>query len=946
MKTFVDHIKERAQSYNKKYERWEDKLQGRYIAEQMGVPIPKTYCILDSADEIDFNRLPPKYVIKVNHWAACYGVLAIQDGHDLVHKKDMTNDEIRAYIDEFMNRQFTKEKSQSLIRRKIIVEEFLYPEIKDEKLPTDYKCFVFGGKCHYIQVVRNRAKGKVVHDFMTPEWTKVTPPMVSDYFQHGTDIPPKPKCLADIVRRAELLGADFGEFIRVDIFATTKGAIFGEFTVQPASGDYFSEHGNRELTRLWDKYYAEKTATATKKSVDKKYRLCITTVVDGYYQFYIPLFVYCAKKAYPEYYVKVFYRGQLGSAIKDSLDDIERAGIDGWEVREEWMMDYPFQFKTSACLRYLLPPEEVKDFEYVHINDVDMLIMREETGILEFHENRMNELGWIYSNTRGTWEHPYIGHARRLPALPTFKREWYDVVEPVAKKYRALLKEGEIGLVNCYDEIMLCKLVEQSGLPLPENIKYEVNYHGLHLGMAKMRGKHDFTLENVWWDFYKNRSKDECLRQYAIISKDKMFQKFKKLACIKEVIAGEFNNLNKFMLKQGEDYYEPITLALNVMVGPNEATELDRCLKSVIMPGVFDEVIVGVNTNDPRVMDVAKRYATKIVTFVWENNFAKGRNIVMGATGSDYIMWVDADDEMDQGWAVECQSLKRRIAEKKNDIHVWFANYNTLIEDGVVMASNQVIRIFKNDEKYRWMFPIHERPQYRLDQKKHGLLGGFSVNHMPMKVPGANLSRNLWILRTEYEKYPNNLHLKFYLMRDLLESDRLEDGIKMLDQMIEAGEGSPVNLANACISVSLRHAYKQHAKFQYEINRDAIDVARKYATAAIQLCPDFAESWVIIGDIAEYEGETEAALSAFQTALTKKIGSFGIQRISFYREIPAQRLCLLYARLDNYEMFLSFAKIVLQYQPENKPLHELRRVAIKEMGEKYAPSAIHEPGQN
>ena len=936
MKTFVDRIKERARAYSEKYERWEDKVQGRYIAEQLGVPIPRTYAILDNAADIDFNRLPSKYVIKVNHWAACYGVLAIQENYDLVHKKAMTNEEIRAYIGKFMKKQFTMEKSQSLIRRKILIEEFLYPENSADKLPTDYKCFVFGGKCHYIQVVRNRANGKVVHDFMTPAWKKVRPPMVDDYFQHGKDMPLRPKCLPDIIKRAELLGADFGEFIRVDIFATTKGAIFGEFTVQPASGDYFSEYGNKQLTRLWDEYYPDKPVKKTKKKKRRKYKLCITTVVDGYYQLYIPMFIYCAKKSYPDYYVKVFFRGTLTPPVWDCLKDIEDAGIDGWEVKENWFTDYPYQLKTSACLRYLLPPEEVKDFEYVHINDADMLIMREKPSILEYHRKRIKKEGWLYSNTKGTWDHPFNGLARRLPALPTFTKKWYSKIEPIAKKYRKLLKAGEVGLINCYDEIMLFKLVEQSGQPLPEKYDYEVKYHGLHLGMAKMRGKHSFTREKVWWDFFEARTKNTFIPQYLKLLKDPVFSKFKTLACTKQEIAGEFNNLGVYISKTGKKIYEPATLALNIIVGPNESIELERCLKSTVVPGVYDEVVIGVNTNDAKVMDVAKKYATKIVTFVWENNYAKGRNIVMSETASDYIMWLDADDEMPRQWRKDSRVIKKKVSAEQHKIDIWFMNYNTVIQGGNVIASNHVIRIFRNDKKYAWQHPIHERPQYSLAQKKHGFIRNISVNHLPLKAPQAGLARNLWILRTEYDKYPNNMHLKYYLMRDLLAAGEISDGMALLDDMINKKQGNPVNIANACNQVALNLAYKKHAKYQYSINADNAEIAKKYAAISVQLSDAYAEPWVVIGDIAEYEGNTDIAISAFKTAMLKRVGSFGVQRISFYREIPALRLCLIYADQGNHELFLIFANIVLQYQPDNKPLKKLRNVALTEMRKKYA----------
>ena len=45
-------------------------------------------------------------------------------------------------------------------------------------------------------------------------------------------------------------------------------------------------------------------------------KLCVSTVVDQLYQHFIPLFIFCLKKAYPEYHIKIFTHGKLSREVK------------------------------------------------------------------------------------------------------------------------------------------------------------------------------------------------------------------------------------------------------------------------------------------------------------------------------------------------------------------------------------------------------------------------------------------------------------------------------------------------------------------------------------------------------------------------------------------------------------------------------------------------------
>ena len=60
-----------------------------------------------------------------------------------------------------------------------------------------------------------------------------------------------------------------------------------------------------------------------------------------------------------------------------------------------------------------------------------------------------------------------------------------------------------------------------------------------------------------------------------------------------------------------------MSLALNMIVGSNESYELNRCLESAVLPGIFDEIVIVVTTHDQEVEKVARKFTDKVFYFEW-----------------------------------------------------------------------------------------------------------------------------------------------------------------------------------------------------------------------------------------------------------------------------------------------------------------------------------------
>jgi hypothetical protein len=197
--TFKEYIvKKRKNVLSTKYALWEDKYRARKIVEGLNVQLPRLIAVSDTIDDIDFGSLPDQYVIKTNHWAASEGVFCMCNGINLItgRRTDVTS--IKQKIQELLKKTFTYEKSQSLIKRKVMVEELLRNEDGRYVALTDYKMFVFGGKTKYIQVIQNRNTGYSCI-FMTPDWRPASYRMTM--FKYPAETPTCPKSLDAMMQK-------------------------------------------------------------------------------------------------------------------------------------------------------------------------------------------------------------------------------------------------------------------------------------------------------------------------------------------------------------------------------------------------------------------------------------------------------------------------------------------------------------------------------------------------------------------------------------------------------------------------------------------------------------------------------------------------------------------------------------------------------------------------
>ena len=230
-KTFSDKIQWlKLNDRNPRYIKMVDKYTvKKYIAEVIGAEyVIKNLGVWDRFEDIDFDSLPDKFVLKCTHDSGGLAICRGKDSFDL----DTARKKIKKSLKHnyyFRGREWPYKK----VRPRIIAEELL--EDSESNDIRDYKFYCFNGTPRFCQVISNRNTNETI-DFFDMNWRH-------QEFT-GLSLPNKPYSPSPIPipiqfekmkQFAEILSQNI-PFLRVDFYEVNGKLFFGELTFYPASG--------------------------------------------------------------------------------------------------------------------------------------------------------------------------------------------------------------------------------------------------------------------------------------------------------------------------------------------------------------------------------------------------------------------------------------------------------------------------------------------------------------------------------------------------------------------------------------------------------------------------------------------------------------------------------------------------------------------------------------
>lgn len=211
-----------------------EKIGDEYLIPLLGV--------WDSFDEIDFDKLPDRFVLKTNHGSGTNLIVKSKSNFDKATARMMFNDWMKMDF-AFVN---SIQLHYSTIPRKIIAEKYLETSLGELQ---DYKFLCFNGKPYFCWVDLGRFK-KHTRTVFNMNWERQEWTQSHCGTYEGTI--EKPLGFEKMVELAKILSYGFAQ-VRVDLYNVNGKIYFGEMTFTNGSGldPIVPEEYDYVLGQLW-----------------------------------------------------------------------------------------------------------------------------------------------------------------------------------------------------------------------------------------------------------------------------------------------------------------------------------------------------------------------------------------------------------------------------------------------------------------------------------------------------------------------------------------------------------------------------------------------------------------------------------------------------------------------------------------------------------------------
>lgn len=228
-KTFNEKLQwlklyDRKPEYTKMVDKYEVK---QYVKDIIGEEhIIKTLGVWNKFEDIDFNKLPNKFVLKCTHDSGSSVICTDKSKFDIEEAKKKINRYLKRKY--FLN---TREWPYKNVKPRILIENYM-EDYKNEDL-LDYKFMCFNGKvkCEFVCSERRSSEGLAV-DFFDTNWNHL--PFERHYRNLNKKIE-RPSKLEEMIELAEKLASNI-PFVRVDFYEINGDIYFGELTFFPGGG--------------------------------------------------------------------------------------------------------------------------------------------------------------------------------------------------------------------------------------------------------------------------------------------------------------------------------------------------------------------------------------------------------------------------------------------------------------------------------------------------------------------------------------------------------------------------------------------------------------------------------------------------------------------------------------------------------------------------------------
>ncbi len=330
------------------------------------------------------------------------------------------------------------------------------------------------------------------------------------------------------------------------------------------------------------------------------------------------------------------------------------------------------------------------------------------------------------------------------------------------------------------------------------------------------------------------------------------------------------------------------------LIVKNELAVLARCLACA---GKFADEIVVVDTGSTdETVNIARSFTPHVHFFAWRDDFSAARNYAFSKAHGDYLLWLDADDVIEEGEIEKIIALKKRL----------FSADTFMLRYRSGGLSYYRERIVRNCENAVWQGRVHEAiaPFGKVSYED------ITITHCKKnKGMGASDFRNLNIyrkMRAAGEIF--SARDEFYFARELFYHEEYREAAERLEGFLSRSDGWTENKISA----------SEHLADCYLALGERERAKRTLLNGTLFSSPR-AELLYKLGGIFFEEGDYRRAVFYYRSCLlcdyAEESGGFFVA--DCYGFFPCMQLCVCYFRLGDREKAEEYNVLAGKYRPED-----------------------------
>ncbi len=239
-----------------------------------------------------------------------------------------------------------------------------------------------------------------------------------------------------------------------------------------------------------------------------------------------------------------------------------------------------------------------------------------------------------------------------------------------------------------------------------------------------------------------------------------------------------------------------LSLAL-CLIARNEEERIGAALDSVAR--FASEIIVIDTGSDDATQTIARQHGATVVDSPWQDNFSQARNRAIEEARSDWILMIDADEQLAPG---QEKKLARLISDTTKD--AWFVQIRSPLagrQRGQVFV-HALPRLFRNRQDFRFRGRVHEQIHESLYEAnaqigQSDLLLEHSGYALSDEIRHEKLLRNLELLRRDLDEDRQNALAWYHLGETCSLLDKQEEACRAYLNAIGLGKLPKEHLAFA-----------------------------------------------------------------------------------------------------------------------------------------------------